>query len=721
MNDPRQRYLDFGEFRLDTQERVLSRGGIAVPLTVRCYDLLVTFANNGGHLLTHEELMASVWNDATVDRSSIKQTIATLRKILGDVHEEPQYIQTVPRFGYRFVADVASQADENLVLVAERESLTVLDYEQQISTNVSGAEQTSSFGKRALVLSLGALLLLILGFTYWDLRVRSATKPDFLSYTWRSLSPNDKEAVVAISPNGEFIIFYERAERSDCLKMRRLAGEESITILSNLNAPMWGGAISHDNNYFYYILAERASMQNAGTLYRVSVLGGQPRKILDGISGGPTLSPDDRRVAFIRNGGPDVSELVSADATDGSDEYVISRSDAQPALFNPAWSPDGNRIVCFIREKRDDGTYYSLVEISPDGGELRKLTEPSKQYIWWHSWLHDGSGLLAVKSDDDTNLRQLVFISYPAGEITKISNDLNQYSAMSVSDAGDKIVTNRYERDTKIVITDENATDGQTLNLLACCPDTLSWLSDDQIVFDAFADGKRSLWTTSADGANQQKLFLSDTQDWSPNAAPDGRSVVFLSTRSGSRQIWKCNADGSKPQQVAQLAQDVDTPRFSPDGSYIYFSLLKDSKWTVARINVAGEGPEIILDQNVALWDLSPDGKSIIYTYWPTDQSQQSVGISDVASKELKLLYKTSTRYLLRWTPDGKGLLYEQNDPDDTSQQMLLRQAVLLSSDPLLLKRSPFVNYFVAVSPDQAKYAYVRGRLISSPMMLVRK
>src|SRR6185369_5689552 len=460
MNDPRQRYLDFGEFRLDTFERALTRHGTPVPLTYRCYDLLLTLLNNSGHLLTHQELMHSVWDDTTVDRSSLKQTIATLRKILGDVHEEPQYIQTVPRFGYRFVADVTSQADKNLVLVAERESLTVLDYEQQISTNVSDAAKTGSFGKRVLVLSLGALLLLISGFTYWDLRVRSATKPDFLSYTWRS-----------ISPNGEFIIFYERAERSDCLKMRRLAGEESITILSNLNAPMWGGAISHDNNYFYYILAERASMQNAGTLYRVSVLGGQPRKILDGISGGPTLSPDDRRVAFIRNGGPDVSELVSADDNDGSDEYVISRSDAQPALFNPAWSPDGNRIVCFIREKRDDGTYYSLVEISPDGGELRKLTEPSKQYIWWHSWLHDGSGLLAVKSDDDTNLRQLVFISYPAGEITKISNDLNQYSAMSASDAGDKIVTNRYERDTKIVITDENATDGQALNLLACCPD----------------------------------------------------------------------------------------------------------------------------------------------------------------------------------------------------------------------------------------------------------
>src|SRR5215468_9273794 len=132
MDDPRRRYLDFGEFRLDTFERVLTREGQPVPLTFRCYDLLLTFVNNGGHLLTHEELMRSVWNETSVDRSSLKQSIATLRKTLGDVHEQPRFIQTVPKFGYRFVADVKTQADEGLLLVAERRSLTVVDYEERI-------------------------------------------------------------------------------------------------------------------------------------------------------------------------------------------------------------------------------------------------------------------------------------------------------------------------------------------------------------------------------------------------------------------------------------------------------------------------------------------------------------------------------------------------------------------------------------------------------------
>ena len=225
MNDARQRYLDFGEFRLDKFERVLTRKGQNVPVTYRCYELLVAFAENGGHLLTHEELMRSVWNDAVVDRSSLKQTIATLRKTLGDVHEQPRYIQTVPKFGYRFVADVRSTADENLVFVAERNSLTVIDYEEQAMPAVNRKSLSGITKKRTLV-ALMTLLVAFGGFAYWKLRVTSAAKPDFLTYSWRALSASDKEAVGGISPNGEFIVFYEHAERQDSIKMRRLAGEE---------------------------------------------------------------------------------------------------------------------------------------------------------------------------------------------------------------------------------------------------------------------------------------------------------------------------------------------------------------------------------------------------------------------------------------------------------------------------------------------------------------
>jgi len=224
MDDARQRYFQFGGFRLDTLERVLTNDGRPIPLTSRCYDLLLVFVKNGRHLLSHDELMRSVWNETAVDRSSLKQTIATLRKTLGDIHEEPSFIQTVPRFGYRFIAEVTPAADEHLLLVAERESLTVVDFEEQTETADHWAKLTS-FRKRWPLTALIILAVASGALAFWELRFRSAAAPDFLEYSWRSLAANEDEAVAAIAPNGEFIIFLQHADQADSLRMRRLAGE----------------------------------------------------------------------------------------------------------------------------------------------------------------------------------------------------------------------------------------------------------------------------------------------------------------------------------------------------------------------------------------------------------------------------------------------------------------------------------------------------------------
>jgi len=720
MTDARQRYLDFGEFRLDTFERALTRNGETIPLTLKSYHLLVTFLHNSGHLLTHEELMRSVWYETTVDRSSLKQTVANLRKTLGDVHEKPCYIQTVARFGYRFIADVTTRSDERLVMVAERRSLSVMDIEETI-VDEDRRPQPVFMALKKILFTAAIVLMFVGGFSFWNYDVRSASKPDFLTYDWHALAADDKEAVNAIAPNGEFIIFLQQAERQETLKMRRLAGDESITIVQDIHVPIWGLAISHDNNYVYYILAERSSQPTAGTLYRVSVLGGQPRKVVEGINGGPTLSPDDRRVAFIRNSAANISQLLTANANDGSDEQIVSSSDQQPQLWNPSWSPNGKKIVCFTREKRDDENYYSLVEVPASGGSITKITEPSNRYIWWHYWMHDGSGLLAVRSDDATNIRQLVFISYPDGSISKISHDLNQYSAPSVSDDGSKIVTNRYSRQSDLIISDEKLTSDNSLRLLGCCSDTVSWLSDEKIIFDAFQDGKRSLWTSSVDGSNQTKLFASDSQDWSPNASADGTSIVFVSMRSGTKQIWKCASDGSGLVQLTNAAYDVDSPHFSKDGQFIYFSQLSENKWKIARMPADGGESDVVVNENASIWDVSPNGKRIAYISWPEGADQDNMLIADTQTKQVTARFNIPSRSLLRWSPDGHELIFEQPDPNEPSLHILKRINVDDPSTSLPVIKTPLVTYFLEISPNGRKYAFIRGHISSSPAMLVRK
>src|SRR4029450_11548334 len=96
----------FGPFRLETRERRLLRESQAVPLTDKAFDLLEALVKRPGRLLHKEELMRLVWPDAAVEENNLTVTMSALRKALGEGPTDRHYVETVPRHGYRFVADV---------------------------------------------------------------------------------------------------------------------------------------------------------------------------------------------------------------------------------------------------------------------------------------------------------------------------------------------------------------------------------------------------------------------------------------------------------------------------------------------------------------------------------------------------------------------------------------------------------------------------------------
>lgn len=106
MTEPESTQYAFGPFLLDTRERRLLRDGVAIPLTLKALDLLQALVENQGHLVTKDELMRRVWPDAVVEENNLTVTISALRKALGEGPTDRQYIETVPRRGYRFVADL---------------------------------------------------------------------------------------------------------------------------------------------------------------------------------------------------------------------------------------------------------------------------------------------------------------------------------------------------------------------------------------------------------------------------------------------------------------------------------------------------------------------------------------------------------------------------------------------------------------------------------------
>lgn len=102
---------EFDAFRLDPTERQLLCHGAPVPLSPKVFDTLVALVERGGHLVEKDELMRVVWADAFVEEANLARCVHTLRKALGEQQGEARYIKTVPKRGYRFVAEVREIED----------------------------------------------------------------------------------------------------------------------------------------------------------------------------------------------------------------------------------------------------------------------------------------------------------------------------------------------------------------------------------------------------------------------------------------------------------------------------------------------------------------------------------------------------------------------------------------------------------------------------------
>src|SRR6476660_649959 len=113
---------DFGRFRLKTAERVLLREGEPVPLTPKVFDILMTLVENRGQVVEKDDLMKKVWPTTFVEEGNLTQNVSLLRKALGESAGGGQFIETVPRRGYRFVAPVTETFENQILSIQETAS-----------------------------------------------------------------------------------------------------------------------------------------------------------------------------------------------------------------------------------------------------------------------------------------------------------------------------------------------------------------------------------------------------------------------------------------------------------------------------------------------------------------------------------------------------------------------------------------------------------------------
>jgi DNA-binding winged helix-turn-helix (wHTH) protein/TolB-like protein len=183
-------FYEFGRFRLKSEDRLLLRGDELVPLTPKAFDILLALLENDGRIVNKDDLMKRVWPNTFVEEGNLTQNVSLLRKALGESANGPQFIETVPRRGYRFVAPVSKGEQEN----SEHSSATanqpfLLDPSASLPAelgSVAGNGQletrnsklgTNSRRLPAIVLSIAAVLLAVVGIAYLSGRGKAGASP----------------------------------------------------------------------------------------------------------------------------------------------------------------------------------------------------------------------------------------------------------------------------------------------------------------------------------------------------------------------------------------------------------------------------------------------------------------------------------------------------------------------------------------------------------------
>ncbi len=126
----------FGRFYLDARERILLYDGTAVPITLKAFNILLVLVQSSGHIVEKGELMKQVWPKAFVEEANLTQHIYKLRKILGARADGRQYIETIPRRGYRFTAGTSKpkHEDDSLVMQRHAENITSIPNREAITS-----------------------------------------------------------------------------------------------------------------------------------------------------------------------------------------------------------------------------------------------------------------------------------------------------------------------------------------------------------------------------------------------------------------------------------------------------------------------------------------------------------------------------------------------------------------------------------------------------------
>lgn len=714
---------EFEEFRVDTIQRRVTRGGQGVALHSKAFDLLLVLMRSAGRDVSKDELLEAVWPGQILEESNLAVNISAVRRALGETAAQARFIVTIPGHGYRFVANVHEAPSQMVGLVIERETFARVSVEEEPEKVLTDTAQTSRLPKtrRGLITLavLGVLVITAAGFAWWRHTAAMNAPGRFQQISYRQLTNNGIVYNAALSRDGKFFAFVMMQKEKETLRAGQTNSAEQIELRPPDEVSYEGLKFSHDGSSLFYTFAAHKSLKF--DLYKIPALGGVPVRLRENVGNFFALSQDDRRLAFVREEVEKGTSSIILSDLDGSNESAIATLPAARVIGRRglSWSPDGSRLA-FAAGNGDGDSLHALYVADLNSGAITPLPAPHWRSIDSVAWLKDGSGLAVTaqgSNQHDTN--QLWFVAYPTGEVSSITKDLTTYDVgLSVSEDARNFLLVRLQQLNHIWVmpTDDPTktrqitfgTIGSNDGLLG-----LDWTPANQIVYGSSNGRGQSIWTIDPDGMNAKQITAPEYGDAMPNISADGRTMVFESSRSGGTEIWRASLDGSEARQLTNCGKNFQ-PNVSPDGKWAVYKSTCDGVGALWRVPLDG-GPAQRLTEKAFSWpSISPDGKWIACGF--ATPVKYLLAIIPIDGGEPAKFFDSAPlaniRLGIRWSADGKSVVYRD-------QRVGLWRQTLDGGTPTRIQGLPPEKiYGFGWSRDNKFLAYTLGTEIRDVVLL---
>jgi Tol biopolymer transport system component/DNA-binding winged helix-turn-helix (wHTH) protein len=706
----------FGPFQVNCVSGELWKNGNRVKLQEQPFRLLVVLLENAGEVVTRDDLRHRIWRDDTfVDfDSSLRVAVGKLREALGDDAENPRYVETIPKRGYRFLApeiypEVAHGIGELGASPLSAETAAPDD-----PRNRTLFVRPSNWSRRWMLAS-ALLLIVVAGIAIAFRTFRQQRPQEGAALTAVPLTALRGQATSpAFSPDGSRIAFAwngdpAHGDKDFDLYVKAL-GSETLLRLTQHPSERISPAWSPDGTQIAF---HRIDGADTG-IYIVPVLGGPERKLRSTRMPGANFrlfnfsliswSPDGKWLAFADEAPEDEHERIYLLSTETLEARQVPINPMCIGEGLPAFSHSGEYLAYWCLRGGYDAVLYSL----PIRGGQPKTISSFRAFPSGLTWSADderliyslyplGNGLsdeLGEVTVEKGSTRQLAFAKSATLPTVSARGNKLAFSSASrslniwrrelthpESPAVEMIPSSRAQADAQY------SPDGKRIAFASLRSGLQGvWISSDggnnlvqisnpyvesgspqwspdgnRIAFDSFPGDRWEIYVADVAERKPRKLITNITNIMRPHWSRDGKWIYFRSDEPGRSGVFRCPASGG---DAIALAKDISgiNPRESLDGTTVYFASEHD-KSTLKQIALpARPGTESKVDgmpriKEAEVWTLSSGG-----IYFVPAEAPRSLRYFDFASKQIRSIFEVDKDFAsgLSVSPDGRWIIYSQ-------------------------------------------------------------